>query len=61
MKELDAILLLRPAGFDTIPIRVYIHTIEAEYSTAATMSLLLIAATAIPWLLISTMREKRII
>ncbi len=61
MKELDAILLLRPAGFDTIPIRVYIHTIEAEYSTAATMSLLLIAATAIPWLLISAMREKRII
>ena len=61
MKELDATLLLRPAGFDTIPVRIYIHTVEADYSTAAVMSILLIAATAVPWLAISTMREKRII
>ena len=61
MKELDATLLLRPAGFDTIPVRVYIHTVEAEYSTAAAMSILLIAATAVPWLFISTIRERRVI
>ena len=61
MKELDATLLLRPAGFDTIPIRVYVHTVEADYSTAAVMSILLIAATAVPWLVISTMRERRVI
>ncbi|HIA13683.1 MAG TPA: ABC transporter permease subunit [Nitrospirales bacterium] len=61
MKELDATLLLRPAGFDTIPVRIYIHTVEADYSTAAVMSILLIAATAVPWLAISTMRERRII
>lgn len=61
MKELDATLLLRPAGFDTIPVRIYIHTVEAEYSTAAVMSIVLIAATAVPWLVISTIREKHLI
>ncbi len=61
MKELDATLLLRPAGFDTIPVRIYIHTVEAEYSTAAVMSIVLIVATAVPWLVISTMRERHLI
>ncbi len=61
MKELDAILLLRPAGFDTIPVRIYIHTVEADYATAAVMSLSLVLATAIPWLLLSRMRDRRLI
>ena len=61
MKELDATLLLRPAGFDTIPVRIYIHTVEAEYSTAAVMSLVLVVATVLPWFFLSTTREKRVI
>ena len=61
MKELDATLLLRPAGFDTIPVRIYIHTVEAEYSTAAVMSLALVVATVLPWFFLSTTREKRVI
>jgi iron(III) transport system permease protein len=46
MKELDATLLLRPAGFDTVPVRIYIHTVEAEYGMASALALLLVACTA---------------
>lgn len=61
MKELDATLLLRPAGFDTLPVRVYIHTVEAEYGKAGALSLLLIAFTALPWLVVTRLREKKIV
>ena len=61
MKELDATLLLRPAGFDTLPVRVYIHTVEAEYAKAAALSLLLIAVTALPWLVLTRLREKKLV
>jgi iron(III) transport system permease protein len=61
MKELDATLLLRPPGFDTLPVRVYIHTVEAEYSKAAALSLLLIAFTALPWLVVSKLRVRKVL
>jgi len=61
MKELDATLLLRPAGFDTLPVRVYIHTVEAEYARAAVMALLLIAFTALPWMVVTRLREKKLV
>src|SRR5438132_1254459 len=61
MKELDATLLLRPAGFDTLPVRVYIHTVEAEYARAAVMALLLIAFTALPWMVVARLREKKLV
>ena len=61
MKELDATLLLRPAGFDTLPVRVYIHTVEAEYAKAAALSLMLIGFTALPWLVVTRLRDKKLI
>lgn len=61
MKELDATLLLRPAGFDTLPVRVYIHTVEAEYDKAGALALLLITFTALPWLLVTRLREKKLL
>jgi len=61
MKELDATLLLRPAGFDTLPVRVYIHTVEAEYARAAVMALLLITFTALPWMVVTRLREKKLV
>jgi iron(III) transport system permease protein len=61
MKELDATLLLRPAGFDTLPVRVYIHTVEAEYAKAAALALFLVAFTALPWLVLTRWREKKIV
>jgi len=53
MKELAATLLLRPAGFDTLPVRIWIATIEVDYMGAAATSLILIATTALPLLLIT--------
>jgi iron(III) transport system permease protein len=61
MKELDATLLLRPPGFDTLPVRVYIHTVEAEYSKAAALSLVLIAFTALPWVIVTRLRERKLL
>ncbi len=53
MKELAATLLLRPAGFDTLPVRIWISTIEVDYAGAAATSLMLIATTALPLVLIT--------
>ncbi len=53
MKELAATLLLRPPGFDTLPVRIWIATIEADYAGAAAVSLVLIATTAVPLFLIA--------
>jgi len=61
MKELDATLLLRPAGFDTLSVRVYIHTVEAEYAKAGTLALLLIAFTVLPWSVVTHLQEKKIV
>ena len=56
MKELAATLLLRPAGFDTLPVRIWIHTIEADYSKASTLALVLVAVSALPLLLVEWRR-----
>ena len=45
MKELPATLLLRPVGFDTLPVRIWIETSEEFYAQAAPAALLLILAT----------------
>jgi iron(III) transport system permease protein len=52
IKELAATLLLRPAGFDTLPVRIWIATIEVNFAEAASVSLILIATTAFPLFLI---------
>lgn len=48
LKELPATLLLRPAGFDTLAVRVWIWAEEGLYSQAAPAALLLILASIIP-------------
>ncbi|HWQ70125.1 MAG TPA: iron ABC transporter permease [Patescibacteria group bacterium] len=53
MKELAATLLLRPAGFDTLPVRIWIASIEVDNVGAAATSLILIAITALPLFLIT--------
>lgn len=45
MKELPATLLLRPLGFDTLAIRIWIETSEEFYELAAPAALLLIVFT----------------
>ena len=45
MKELPATLLLRPVGFDTLAVRIWIETSEEFYAQAAPAALLLILVT----------------
>lgn len=47
MKELPATLLLRPAGFDTLAVRVWIDASEGFYNAAAPAALLLVAASGL--------------
>jgi iron(III) transport system permease protein len=48
LKELPATLLLRPAGFDTLPVRIWIQSSEGVFTLAAPAALLLIACSMVP-------------
>lgn len=47
-KELPATLLLRPAGFDTLSVRVWVEASEGAYHLAAPPALLLVLLSLIP-------------
>ena len=53
LKELPATLLLRPAGMDTLAVRIWIEASEAFYQTAAPAALIIILLSVIPlrWML----------
>lgn len=48
LKELPATLLLRPAGFDTLAVRVWMWATEGFYVQSAPAALLLVLASAFP-------------
>jgi iron(III) transport system permease protein len=48
LKELPATLLLRPAGFDTLAVRVWVWASEGFYTQAAPAALFLVLASALP-------------
>ncbi len=52
LKELPATLLLRPAGFDTLAVRIWMESVEGFYDYAAPAGLLLILVSVIPLKLI---------
>lgn len=47
-KELPATLLLRPVGFDTLAVRVWVEAAESQYYLAAPAALLLVLISALP-------------
>ena len=53
LKELPATLLLRPAGFDTLAVRIWIEAHEGFYAQAAVPALLMILVSMLPlrWML----------
>ena len=56
LKELPATLILRPTGFDTLPVRIWIEASEEMLELAAPASLMLVIGTLpVLWFL---MREK---
>ncbi|MFQ5893680.1 MAG: hypothetical protein ACE5H5_05140, partial [Nitrospinota bacterium] len=57
--ELAATLILRPAGFDTLPGRIWIYTMDiGPEPRAAALALTLVGLVAIPWLLLLIWRPK---
>jgi iron(III) transport system permease protein len=48
LKELPATLLLRPAGFDTLAVRVWMWAADGFYLQAAPAALFLVLASALP-------------
>jgi iron(III) transport system permease protein len=53
MKELPATLLLSPTGWDTLAVEVWTAANDAAYGEAAAPALILIAAAAVPMLLLA--------
>jgi iron(III) transport system permease protein len=53
LKELPATLLLRPPGFDTLAVRIWIEAMDASYYEAAPAALLIILISILPlkWML----------
>lgn len=53
LKELPATLLLRPAGYDTLSVRIWIEASEGFYDMAAPLALLIILVSILPikWML----------
>ncbi|MFQ5893182.1 MAG: ABC transporter permease [Nitrospinota bacterium] len=61
MRELAATLIVRPAGFDTLPVRIWIYTMDiGPDPRAAALALTLVGIVAIPWLLLLIWRPKEI-
>jgi iron(III) transport system permease protein len=53
LKELPATLILRPTGFDTLPVRIWIEASEEMLELAAPAALMLVLGTLpILWFLI---------
>lgn len=58
MKELAATLLLRPAGFDTLAVRIWQDASEGYFTTAAPAALLLVLISAGPLIIINMRQQK---
>jgi iron(III) transport system permease protein len=58
MKELPATLLLRPVGFDTLAVRVWLEASEEYFQLAAPAALLIVIMT-LPALLLLVSKDWR--
>ncbi len=58
LKELPIVLLLRPFGFDTLPVWVYNLASESRYEQAALPSLSIIAVALVPVFLLSRRLDR---
>jgi iron(III) transport system permease protein len=60
LKELPATLILRPTGFDTLPVRIWIEASEEMLELAAPAALMLVIGTLpVLWLLMRPKRQGR--
>ncbi len=53
LRELSATVILRPAGYDTLPVRIWTHTMDVGPDPyAAAVALLLVVLVGVPWLVL---------
>lgn len=58
LRELAATLILRPPGFDTLPVRIWVHTTDVGLDPrAAALGLVLVVLVGLPWLLLLWVRQ----
>lgn len=59
MRELAATLIVRPPGFDTLPVRVWIYTMDVgPEPRAALLALALVGTIALSWLVLILLKPK---
>jgi iron(III) transport system permease protein len=59
LKELPATLILRPTGFDTLPVRIWIEASEEMLELAAPSALMLVVGTLpVLWFLMRPERQR---
>jgi iron(III) transport system permease protein len=59
MRELAATLIVRPPGFDTLPVRVWILTMDVgPEPQASLLALALVGTIALPWLFLLISKPK---
>lgn len=60
MRELAATVILRPAGYDTLAVRIWVHTVDVgPDARAAAVALLLTGVIGLAWLLVLTLEAWR--
>jgi iron(III) transport system permease protein len=60
MRELAATLVVRPAGFDTLAVRLWLYTVDVgPEARASALAICLVALLAIPWVLLLSRRMRR--
>jgi iron(III) transport system permease protein len=59
LKELPIAYLLRPVGFDTLPVWVYDLASESRYEQAALPALTIIAVALVPVMILSRRLDQR--
>ncbi|MBI2554893.1 MAG: iron ABC transporter permease, partial [Candidatus Rokubacteria bacterium] len=61
MRELAATLIVRPPGFDTVPVRIWIYAMDVgPEPQAAALALALVLTIALPWLALLSLRSRGI-
>ncbi len=58
LRELAATIILRPPGFDTLPVRIWTYTLDVGPDPrAAAIALLLVVLVGLPWLILLLVRQ----
>ena len=59
LRELAASVILRPAGFDTLPVRIWVHSTEVGLDPrASVLAFVLVILVGLPWSILLLVRQR---